>query len=279
MHSLFHDVYSAPRSRKSVPHPAPARPTKLRPAATYSPMTILGGIITEYGYFKLFAKVSVPAMKRILVLLVITLSLGLQVNSQSQSFAPPKKLASFGTNFGTTQFLPGGIVIVTEEGTRRQYAWCGHRFVRVPNGLPTELRGWKSFDWEGVDYLNQIDKQDFDAFIRPSLPVGSKVKKILYVPTSQPERHLVIICYSLPTTEQIAEPDDADLFLAELERTNGDPYFTYTKRWSLRLAAATAYGNFTLERVPGAGLLGILYSSGSGGSNASADVDIYRITP
>ncbi|MFZ0820243.1 MAG: hypothetical protein WAM91_09245 [Candidatus Acidiferrales bacterium] len=258
----------------------PRPPGQQNSATPHQPlMIILGGIITQYGRHKLFAKASVPAMKRILTLLVIALCFGLQIHSQSQTSSPPKKLGSFGTDFGTTQFLPGGIVIVTEEGARRQYAWRGRRFVRVPNGLPPELRGWKSFDWEGVDYLDQIDKQDFESEIRHSLPGGSKVKKVLEVVQSRSGRHLEIVCYSLPTTEQNEGVNHADLFLVGLDRMEGTPYFAYTERWSLKLAAAASYGNFTLERVPGAGLLGVLYSSSAGGSSASADVDIYRIIP
>lgn len=218
-------------------------------------------------------------MKRVLKVVAFASFVGLQVFAQTQVSAPPKKLANFGTLDGDAQLLPGGIVVVSEDNSKNQYSYQGQSFVRVPFGLSPDLSGWKSFDWDGVDYLDQVDKLDFDPDIKPLLPTGSKVKKVLDMPSSRSKGRFVLICYSLPTTEPNTGSNHTDLFLVGLDKIEGGSTNPYSKRWSVKLASGYSYGNFTLERVPKAGLLGVLYSAGVGGSGVSRDLDIYRIIP
>jgi hypothetical protein len=223
-------------------------------------------------------------MKLLCIVLTILLCLGLQLTPQAENSSAPSKLGNFSTDdFGRggadLQFYPGGIVYMEEGEAKHQYVFRNDRFVAVPYALAAEFRGWKSFDWEGVDILNQIDVQSFDPDIRQLLPTGSRVKKVLDVPMNRLSHHLVVVCYSFPTTDKHPMTNDTDLFLVGLERVVGAPADKFTLRWSMKVASASDYGNFTIERVSGGGLFGVLYHASVGGSSVSRELDIYRIIP
>jgi hypothetical protein len=218
-------------------------------------------------------------MRRLFAIFLIVFCLAQQVAPKLPEQALPKKIANFSVLNGDAQLLPGGIVVVTEDDRQRKYSYQREKFVRTSIDISPNLRGWKSFDWEGVDYLNQIDKADFDPAITHLLPTGSKVKKALDAPSGERGRQLVVVCYSLPTTEEHPGITKQDLFIAGLGKTETIPNDLFTVKWSLKLETAYAYGYFTLERIPGVGLFAVLYSAGTGGSGVTRDLDIYLIRP
>ncbi len=184
----------------------------------------------------------------------------------------------FSTYKGNIQLLPGGHVLTEQDRKFTHYVYRSGRFVVSRSPLPEELRHWKSFDWEGADYLDQMDRHAFDPTINDFLPAGRRIKKLAYVSLGVKSQTLILVCYTLKTAEEFASPTSTDIYVTALRRTwllKKPPI--YRKLWERRLQVDVDYGDFVVQEVPGAGRLALLYYVGVGGSGYSLGLDIYRV--
>lgn len=209
-----------------------------------------------------------------LIASLVTLAFAtLQCEAQSLTL-----LRQFQTFQGNLQFLPGGRILVKQNGQESNYIYRNGDFTRSATPLPAELQRWTAFDWNGVDYLNQVDQKSYDPEINHFLPSDKKVKKVLDVPESEGNKSFVLVCYTEKSSSEDSEPGDTDIFATGLERTqNKNKSFTYRRLWTKRLETDMNYGNFVYEDVPGMARFVLLYSLSLGGSGYSLALDVYRI--
>jgi hypothetical protein len=178
---------------------------------------------------------------------------------------------------GSVQFLPGGFVIVTEDGKSTRYAFRSSGFVTSQEVLAPSLRSWIAFDWEGVDYLDQLNRKDFDPDIRAFLPNPAKVKKVLTL--SQPDgTSLLLVCYTSRSAQPLALPEATDISVLAVLDSEKDPHkpAKFQKEWEKKVAANASYGEFELQTVPRVGTFILLYSASTGGDAVDRALSVYR---
>jgi hypothetical protein len=182
-----------------------------------------------------------------------------------------KPVGEFYSFDGKVQFLPGGYITVTEvDGKSKQYAFNGSGFVATKEPIPLTLRAWVSFDWEGVDYLNEINRKNFDHGLQAFVPKSSKVKKVISV--ERPKgKTLYLVCY---TTKVVDTPIAVVAVLDE----EVDPHkpAKFRRLWRKELIIGD-YGQFEHQSIPGVGDFILLYSAYLS-SNSVRTLQIYKLS-
>ena len=180
---------------------------------------------------------------------------------------------------GTIDFLPGAWVSAWENGHSKYYKFQGGRFVRSPK-LPKLLQGWESFSWDdGVDFSDQIARSDYDPRINEFLPKKRKVKKVVEF-SLRPNGHedLVLVCFTLKSTDPSAPPDDTDIYTTALVMRPGTPESTYKRLWTRKMQADASYGDLSVQEIPDIGRFIVLYSGQAAGSGTNQGLNVYRLT-
>ena len=183
-----------------------------------------------------------------------------------------KHVGEFYSLGGTVQFLPGGYIIVTDvDGKSKQYVFNGSSFVASKEAIPPKLRAWVSFEWEGVDYLNQINRQSYDPGLDAFVPKSARVKQVISV--NRPHgKTLFLVCY---TTKVVDTPISVVAVLDE----EADPHkpMKFRRLWKKVLTYGD-YGQFEHQSIPGVGDFILLYSAYPGGSSVNRSLDVYKLS-
>lgn len=196
-------------------------------------------------------------------------------NLRAQSITLLKR---FTTLNGTIDFLPGAWVNVWENGQSQYYKYADGQFVRSPE-LPKLLRKWVSFDWGNVDVLDQVAIQGYDQSINRFLPKGRKVKKVIeFSLHPQGSKDLVLVCFTLQSTDPDAFRGDTDIYMTALLETEGTSGSAYKRLWTRKMETDASYGEFTVQEVPAVGRFLVLYWWQGAGSGTNQGLDVYRIT-
>jgi hypothetical protein len=138
---------------------------------------------------------------------------------------------------------------------------------------------WTSFDWEGVDYLDQLDVKSFDPDLRAFLPSSARVKKVLSIPLSPGRGTLVLICSTHMSSAKFVPPDATDIFITavidrELEQHKAPKF---EKLWEKLVVENSSYGQFMFEILPGNRALVLLYSAVPGGGSVDRTLNVFRL--
>jgi hypothetical protein len=187
-----------------------------------------------------------------------------------------KQIGEFYSIDGTVQFLPGGYAVATEDGRTKLYVFRGSGFV-LSHDPPPNLEAWTSFDWEGVDYLNQIDRKDLDPGLRALLPNAAHVKKVIVL--DQPTgKTLSLVCYTVKSSERFVSLDSTDIVVAAVldEEVSPNRPPKFDKLWEQKLKANESYGEFEHQSVPGQGDFILLYTASPGGDSVDRTLTIYK---
>jgi hypothetical protein len=191
--------------------------------------------------------------------------------------AGAQKLAKIGeftafreTYNDTVQFVPGALVIVhndIQDGKNHVYQYHSGRFVRVNAGLAADMVGWNSFNWESVDYKDQIDRSDFeDQAIRSFLPVGARVKAFAVIPGSI--KSIVLVCYAMDPGHEWGSGNERDLYLLMLDRGPFAAETHYDKLADLRVEEESYFGGLFVYKQK-QGTFVVLYSNSGGRTNSA----------
>lgn len=186
-------------------------------------------------------------------------------------------VARFSTFNGTVYFLPGAWVSTQQNDQSTYYRYEAGKFVRA-TALPKILRGWKSFSWGSVDFLNQISIQNYDPGIDQFLPKQKRVKKVEEMPLRARGKDLVLVCFTEKTSERFAEPGDTDIYLSALTGKEGESGTTYKLLWTRKVETDASYGNFELQEIPRRARFAVLYWADMGGSGGEDALNVYRVT-
>lgn len=177
----------------------------------------------------------------------------------------------------TVQFLPGAVVVVhhdIQDGKNNIYKYRSGKFVRAKAGLPFDMRGWMSFNWESVDYRDQIDRSDFEERRMASfVPVGAKTKAFAVLPGK--EKSIVFLCYSMVPGHEWDSGNERDLYLLMLIRGPFTRETSYKKLADLRITEASYFGGLFVQKQR-EGTFVLLYST-SGGNHMANSVTVLMV--
>jgi len=209
-------------------------------------------------------------------LAVVILFFFTTLKSRAQSL---EHIAEFSAAGGQVQFLPGGYVIKMEDGQKERYIYQDFKFQHFEGQMPLVLDNWTSFDWGSVDYLDQINRQDFDHGLAPFLQRAAKIKKILEIPLSGNKGKLVLICYTSKSQGKALTLNATDIFVTGVVDTETDIHkpSKFRKLWDGKLEEQSDYGDFIYEDIPNVGPFVLLYSTQSAGDSVDATLNVYRV--
>lgn len=185
------------------------------------------------------------------------------------------RMKTFSTLNGTVDFLPGAWVRVRQDSRSTYYALRGSKF--LPAKPPALIREWQSFDWQSVDFLNQIAIQNYDPDLNHFLPNHKRVKKVVEISLAAHHETLVLICYTEKATEQFSETDDTDIYVTAVLRKSENSHTAYKLLWTRKIEADASYGDFALQTIPYLGHFVVLYWASMGGSGGQDVLNIYRL--
>lgn len=176
---------------------------------------------------------------------------------------------------GTIDFLPGAWVRVRQDGHPTYYSFRENEF--RPADPPDLIRQWQSFDWQSIDFLNQIAIQNYDPDLNQYLPKDKRVKRVVDIPLSWQNNELILVCFTKrTTTDKFSRPRGTDVYLVAVLKNLGGRRITYKLLWTKKVAADASYGNLMLQNIPNLGRFLVLYWASIGGSGGQDNVDIYR---
>lgn len=184
------------------------------------------------------------------------------------------RIKQFSALNGTIDFLPGAWVRVRQDGNSTYYAFQESNF--RPADPPSLIRQWRSFDWQSVDFLNQIAIQNYDPDLNQFLPRDKHVKKVVEIPLPTYDGELVLVCFTTKTTEKFAEPGDTDIYLAGVLSKKAGFHTSYKLLWTRKLETDASYGDLAIQNIPNLGRFVVLYWASVGGSGGEDALDIYR---
>lgn len=184
-------------------------------------------------------------------------------------------IKQFSTLNGTIDFLPGAWVRVRQDNSSTYYAFREDRF--IPANPPALIRQWQSFDWQTVDFLNQIAIQNYDPDLDKFLPVDKYVKKVVEIQLSTRNSALVLVCFTTKTTERFARPGDTDIYLTGVLSKKTNSHTTYKLLWTRKVEAGASYGKFVSQNIPNLGRFIALYWASVGGSGGVDGLNLYRV--
>lgn len=180
---------------------------------------------------------------------------------------------------GTVQFLPGGVVLKREDGKNTFYSYRAGGFAAIRSeNISTAMGDWVYFDWDSIDYQDQLDRGTFDIPRDKFLPGGAKVKKVIYVPTKNAPEVIALVCYTVPVPEGENPIPGADyIFLLVLRGERKDAGYSYKQILTQKLQKDSNYGDLILQNVSGIGKVLALYSVAPGGSSEDRQLDLYLL--
>lgn len=217
--------------------------------------------MSKIAFFVIFALVAVSANPR----------------TASQEM---QELGHFWAMGGTVQLLPGGNVLKKEDGAVTMYSYEHGKYgVNNQTNVALSLANWTYFDWQSVDWKDQINRNNSDIPDQKFWPQNAKVKKVLYLSPRNALVVTVLVCYSVKeaqTSYPILSTAD-QIWVAALRGTKTDTVYVYDKLWQRKLESQSNYGELAVQQVTGIGKILVLYSASTGGSSESEQLDIYRL--
>jgi hypothetical protein len=190
-----------------------------------------------------------------------------------------KEVGHFWAMKGTVQLLPTGEVLKREEGRTTIYSYVEGRYVAVKGThVPKRVMTWAYFDWQSVDWLDQLDRNDSDIPEDKFWPQNAKVKKLVYLSARNAPVVTVVVCYT------VSQPPEGSplktskhIVLAALEGNMTEQGYVYHLLWTKTVQKESSYGELTLQEVPNVGEALVLYSASAGPSSESEQLDIYKL--
>lgn len=217
------------------------------------------------------------AKKKCAIILTITVGALLLSRANGQTL---QTVGEFTANAGQVQFLPGAHILKAESNRKEHFVYNKSKFVPDGAPLPATLETWISFDWTSVDYLDQIDRKNFDPDIRLFLPERVRVKKVIILPLSVNQGRLILVCYTQKSKAKATFLNATNILVTALldEQSDATKPGQYRRLWTKKLQTNSDYGDFLLEKVPGVGMFILLYSAEVAASSTDATLSVYRIT-
>jgi hypothetical protein len=198
-----------------------------------------------------------------------------------------ERVAQFDGVDGTVQLLPGPTVIVREPNddgqskTIYEYQANANKFVRVEHSSFGEAGDWTSFNWDAIDFRDQVARVDFeDPDLASFLPKGSRVKGFAKAPGSGNDETLVFVCYSLRPNvpeDQMIDRDQRNLWLMMLRRGPLTNRTKYVKLANVPVAEQSYFGAMVVEQQ--AQLVFIALYSASGGRHQTNSLNLFLVRP
>lgn len=198
------------------------------------------------------------------------------------------KIGEFTSRKADVQFLPGGMVIIhdnTRNSQPKTYRYRSGKFVVTKSALSPSITKWRSFAWEGVDSLNQLD---LNYWVEPSMagfvPSYSKIKAYATIPGLYAGKTLVILCYAA-VPDEVPEKDRAtlrgprNLHLLLMSRKPGPTYTDtiYTKLADVLVTKEAAFGTLLVEPQPAEIFVAVYFASGD--SDPTSSIAVYKLRP
>jgi hypothetical protein len=191
-----------------------------------------------------------------------------------------QELGHFWAMKGTVQLLPTGNVLKREDGKVSVYTFK-HQKYTVDNRLqlPKEITTWTYFDWQSVDWSDQIDRNDSDIPDGTFWPQNGKVKKILYLSARNGPVISALVCYTVaePKEERQLLSTAGQIWVIAVRGNRTDSGYKYQKLWAKKLETQSNYGELSVQQLPDLGRVLVLYSASAGGSSESEQLDIYKL--
>lgn len=188
-----------------------------------------------------------------------------------------REVGHFWAMNGTVKLLPTGIVLKREEGKTTLYSFQRGRYVadkRVQ--VPEPLMNWTYFDWESIDWDDQLSRNKSDIPEGKFWPQNAKVKKLVYLSPRNAPVVLVVVCYTVPEPpEDFPSEHSKFIRLVALKGNWTDSGHVYHELWTKTLEKESSYGELTVQDAPGIGRMLVLYSASAGASSESEQLDLY----
>lgn len=202
--------------------------------------------------------------------------------SQAQELSDLAHLWAMGKANGSVQLLSNGVALKKEGGHNTFYSYHGGKFIpsSTVGGLSRSVLTWTYFDWNDLDYLDQVDKGTFDIPRESFLSRDSKVKKVIQIPDKNSETMTVLVCYTQPDHEQESPSSTArEIVILALKGQSAKAGYSYEKLWTKKLQEGSAYGGLVLQDISGIGRVLALYSAASSGaSSEDRQLDLYLLS-
>jgi hypothetical protein len=180
---------------------------------------------------------------------------------------------------GTVQILPTGNVLKREEGKTTVYSYVQGHYVADKGGQVSEqAKNWTYFDWQSVDWKDQLNRNNSDIPDGKFWPENAKVKKLIYLSARNASVVMVVVCYTVPEPPKDSPLETSKhIKLVALKGNATDSGYAYHELWTKTVQKESSYGELTLQEAPGIGKLLVLYSASAGPSSESEQLDIYRL--
>jgi hypothetical protein len=190
-----------------------------------------------------------------------------------------KEVGHFWAMKGTVQLLPTGEVLKREEGHTTIYSYVqGHYIADKGIRVPERVMNWAYFDWQSVDWHDQLDRNDSDIPDGKFWPQNAKVKKLVYLSARNALVVTVVVCYTVPeSTEDSQRETPKHIVFAALKGIMTEKGYVYHKLWTKTVKKESSFGELTLQDVPNVGKALVLYSASAGPSSESEQLDIYKL--
>lgn len=185
------------------------------------------------------------------------------------------RIKQFATLNGLVNFLPGAWVGVREGHRQTYYMFHNDKYLQAEP--PDLIRKWEDFDWNGVDYLNQIAIQSYNLYLDKFLPDNKLVKKVVEIPLFERNNALFIVCFTEKATEQFARPGSTDIYFAGIASKTASSETSYKLLWIRKVESDASYGDLKVQEIPKLGRFVVLYWADMGGSGGVDALDIYRV--
>ena len=190
-----------------------------------------------------------------------------------------REVGHFWAMRGTVQLLPTGEVLKREEGKTTVYSYVqGHYVADKGAKVAERVMNWAYFDWQSVDWNDQLDRNNSDIPDGKFWPQNAKVKKLVYLSARNAPVITVVVCYTMPEP-----PEDSPLstskhiLLVALKGNMTDRGYVYHELWTKTVQKESSYGELTVQEVSDIGKVLVLYSASAGPSAESEQLDIYRL--